>query len=232
MPTVIDVKARPQRDIAPEARKCLRNTYLLLGLTLLPTVVGAAVGVAFPITLALGFFGHLILFLGVLFGMQYLIIRNRDNIMGVNMLLLFTFFMGYFLGPILSIALAFSNGVDMIATAFVGTAATFFVLAGYATVTSRNFATPGIFKTLFIGMMMAFVLSIAGAFIQVPALSLAISAVFIPIASAFIVYTINNVVRGGETNYILATLSVYIMLLNIFQSLLHILMAFAGGGRD
>ena len=229
MATVIDVRARPVRDISPEARKCLRNTYLLLGLTLVPTVIGAAVGVAYPITLLFGFWGHLIAFLAVLFGLQYLIVKNRENVMGVNLLLLFTFFMGFFMGPILHFALRLSNGVELIGVAFLGTAATFFVLAGYATMTTRNFATPGMIKTLTIGIFMAFILSIIGAVGEIPVLGLAISAVFIPIASMFIVYTINNIVRGGENNYIMATMTVYIMLLNIFQSLLHLLMFFTGG---
>ena len=228
MPTSIEVRAPATRAISPDAQKCLRNTYLLLGLTLLPTVVGSLVGVMFPITLMLGIMGHFIAFMVALFGMNYLIVRHRHSVTGVYLLLLFTFLMGYFMGPLLAVALTFSNGVDLIAIAFVGTAATFFILAGYATVTSRNFATPGIFKTLSIGIMMAFILSIVGFFVNIPWLSLAISAVFIPIASMFIVYTINGIVRGGETNYILATLTIYIMLLNIFQSLLHLLLAFAG----
>ena len=229
MPTTIDVRARETLQITPEARKCLRNTYLLLGLTLLPTVLGAAVGVAYPIFQYLGAIGSLVAFMVVLFGLQSVIVKNRDSVAGINYLLLFTAFMGYFMGPLLGAALSFSNGVDMIAVAFVGTAATFFLLAGYATVTTRNFASPGVFKTLFIGMWMAFGLGIVNyLFLGIPMLGLAISAVFIPIASAFIVFTINNIVRGGETNYIMATMTVYIMLLNIFQSLLHILMAFTG----
>lgn len=232
MPTVIDIQAREERSVSTAARKCLRNTYLLLGISMLPTVLGAAVGVTFPITLALGVIGHLLLFLAILIGMNVLIMRHKDSILGVNLLLLFTFFMGYFLGPILAVALTFSNGVDMIAIAFLGTAATFFVLAGYATATTRNFATPGLWKTMGIGILMAFVLGIVAVAFQMHVLSLAISAVFIPISSMLIVMTLNNIVRGGETNYVMATLTVYIMVYNIFSSLLHLLMAFAGGGRE
>ena len=231
MPAVIDLRAREARHISPEARKVLRNTYALLGLTMLPTVVGALIGIMFPITFYLGIWGHLGLFIATIFGMQFLIVKNRNNSMGVNLLLLFTAMMGYFMGPLLHYALQLSNGVELIGVAFIGTAATFFVLAGYATFTTRNFATPGIFKTLFIGMVMAFVMGLFGAFLNMPVISLAVSAIFIPIASAFIVFTINNIIRGGETNYIMATMTVYIMLLNIFQALLHLLMAFAGG-RD
>ena len=231
MTAITGLRSQTGQYIAPEARKTLRNTYTLLALTLLPTIVGSFVGVTYPITLVGGIVMHLLLFVVVIFGMQALIIKNRHSITGVYLLLLFTALMGYFLGPILSIALSFSNGVELIGMAMGGTAATFLVLAGYATMTTRNFATPGIYKTLFIGMMMAFIMSLVGVFLQIPALSLAISAIWIPVCSAFIVFTINRIVRGGESNYILATLTIYIMLLNLFQSMLHLLMIF-GGQRD
>ena len=217
--------------ISDEARKVLRNTYFLLALTMLPSIVGAVAGVIAPIVLYVGTWGFLGIFLVGMIGFQMAVVKNRDNVAGIYFLLGFSAFMGYMLGPLLSIALTFSNGVDLIAMAFGGTAATFFVLAGYASVTTRNFATPGIAKTLGIGILMAFVLSLVAFAFQIPALSMAISAVIIPIASCYIVMVINNIVRGGERNYIIATMQVYIMLFNIFQSLLHLLMAFAGN-RD
>ena len=208
--------------------RVLRNAYMLLGITLLPTIAGAFVGALFPLMAALGWMS-LIVFLGAMFGLQALIIRNRDNVRGIGWLLLFTFVMGYFVGPMLGYAVgSFSNGIEMIALAVGGTAAIFFILAGYATVTKRNLASPSLFKMLFVGMWMFFIAGAVNFFFQVPALSLAISSVFMLIACGFILYTVNNVVRGGETNYIMVTMTLYIMLLNLFQSLMHLLMAFTG----
>lgn len=218
------------QPLSSSAQKVLRNSFLLLGVTLLPTIVGAVAGVQYPIFAKIGFIGYLLLFLGVIFGLQMLIIRNRHSMMGVNYLLLFTLCMGYFLGPTLSATLRFSNGVELIAMAFGGTAAIFFVLAGYASTTSRNLAQPSFFKVLFIGMWVLFAMAILSYFLQIPALALGISAGIMIVFSGFIVYTINSVVRGGEDNYILVTLTVYISLINIFQSLLFILRFF--GGRN
>lgn len=216
--------------LSDSARKVLRNTYLLLAISMLPTVVGAALGVTFPLIAFVGFWGYFGIFLAGMFGFQFLVMGNRNSFMGVFWMLAFTMFLGYMIGPMLLLALTFSNGVDMIAIAFGGTAAMFFLLAGYATVTSRNFATPGVGKTLFIGMWMAFIMGLIGVAFGLSIISLAISAIFIPIASAYIVFTINSIVRGGETNYIMAAMTIFIMLFNIFQSLLHLLMAF--GGRE
>ena len=213
---------------SPQARRVLRNTYLLLGVTMLPTVAGAFAGAAFPLMAALGWMS-LLVFLGAMFGLQAMVIRNRHSMAGVGWLMVFTFVMGYFVGPLLGTALgSYSNGAELVAMAIGGTAAIFLGLAGYATVTTRDFAGMSLGKTLFIGMWMAFALAIVNYFLQIPALALAISSVFIVIASGFILFTVNRVVRGGEDNYILATMTIYIMLLNLFQSLLHLLMAFAG----
>ena len=210
--------------------RVLRNSYLLLAISLLPTIAGAALGAVYPIYAYMSPWIVLFAFLGVMFGFQAMIIRNRHSVAGIGWLLGFTLAMGYMIGPSIGFAIGnYSNGAELVATAVGGTAAIFFVLAGYATVTRRNFATPSIAKTLFIGMMMAFVLGIFNSmFFQVSAVSLAISAIFMLISSAYIVYTINNVVRGGETNYIMVTMTLFIMVLNLFQSLLHLLMAFAG----
>lgn len=216
--------------LSQDAARVLRNTYAMLAVSLLPAIGGAYVGIQFP--LRLGIWLHLGLFMVSVFGLQYMVISNRNSAAGVAWLLLFTGVLGYFLGPLLSYALTFSNGVDLIGMAFGGTAAIFFCLAGYATVTQRNFATPGIGKMLSIGLLMAFVLSIVNfAFINMPAVSLAISVIFMFISSAFIVFTVNSIVRGGERNYISATLTLFIMLYNLFTSLLHILLIFAGN-RD
>ena len=213
---------------AAQTNRVLRNAYLLLGITLLPTIIGAFLGALFPLMAHLGWLS-LIVFLGAMFGLQTMVIRNRRSTAGIGWLLVFTFVMGYFVGPLVGYALgSLRNGMEIVATAIGGTAAIFFILAGYATTTKRNFASPSLFKMLFIGMVMAFVLGILNVFIGIPALSLAISSVFIVIASGFILFTINNVVRGGEDNYIMVTMTLYIMLLNIFQSLMHLLMAFSG----
>ena len=213
---------------SPQARRVLRNTYLLLGITMLPTVAGAFVGAAFPLMAAMGWMS-LVVFLGAMFGLQAMVIRNRENMSGVGWLLAFTFVMGYFVGPLVGFAVgSYSNGAEIVALAIGGTAAIFLGLAGYATTTSRDFAGMSLGKTLFIGMWMAFALAVLNIFLQVPALALAISSVFIVIASGFILFTVNRIVRGGEDNYILAAMTIYIMLLNLFQSLMHLLMAFAG----
>ena len=213
---------------SPQARRVLRNTYLLLGITMLPTIAGAFVGAMFPLMERLGWMS-LIIFMGAMFGLQAMVVRNRESMAGVGWLLVFTFVMGYFTGPLVGFALgSFSNGAELVALAVGGTAAIFMGLAGYATVTTRDFAGMSLGKTLFIGMWMAFALGVLNFFLKVPALSLAISAAFIVIASGFILFTVNRIVRGGESNYILASMTIYIMLLNLFQSLLHLLMAFAG----
>lgn len=216
---------------AARTNRVLRNAYLLLAITLLPTIAGAFLGAAFPIFAYLGWAGMLV-FLAGLFGFQTMVIRNRHSAAGIGWLLAFTLFMGYMIGPMLGMAVGLRNGVEIIALAGGGTAAIFFVMAGYASTTKRDFSSPSLFKMLFIGMLMAFGLGIINSvFFGVSAIGLAVSSIFIPIAAMFILYTVNRVVRGGETNYILVTMTLYIMLLNIFQSLLHLLMAF-GGNRD
>ena len=217
----------PATAVVTPTNRVLRNAYLLLGITLLPTIAGAFVGALFPLMAALGWMSFVV-FLATMFGLQAMVIRNRNNTAGIGWLLVFTFVMGYFIGPLLGYVVGLSNGVKIIGMAAGGTAALFFILAGYATATKRNFASPSIFTMLFTGMWMLFIIGMLGSFLAIPGLQLAVSALFMVIASGFIIYTINNVVRGGETNYILVTMTLYIMLLNLFQSLLHIIMAFTG----
>lgn len=214
-------------DVATTNR-VLRNTYTLLAITLLPTIAGAFVGALFPLFAVMGW-ASLIIFLAAMFGLQMVIIKNRNSGAGVAWLLLFTFVMGYFTGPIVGMAVgAYSNGVELVALAIGGTAAIFFGLAGYATVTKRDFSGVSLGKGLFIGLGMLFVISLVNSFLQISAVSLAVSSLVMIVASGYILFTVNRIVRGGEDNYIVATLTLYIMLLNIFQSLLHLLMAFAG----
>ena len=216
---------------AAQTNRVLRNSYLLLAITLLPSIVGAYAGAIFPLMAALGWMS-LIVFLAAMFGLQAMVIKNRHSVAGIWWLLTFTFVMGYFVGPLVGYVLgAYANGAELVATAIGGTAALFFGLAGYASATKRDLSSPSLGKMLFIGMWMVFIVAVVNSFVGIPALSAAVSAVFIVIASGFILFTVNRVVRGGEDNYIMVTMTLYIMLLNLFQSLLHLLMIF-GGNRE
>ncbi|MCY4325419.1 MAG: Bax inhibitor-1 family protein, partial [Betaproteobacteria bacterium] len=180
MSAVINVRAgMSSTRVSPEAARVLRNTYLLLAVSLLPTIGGAAIGIANPPTAVLGFWGTLIAFMVALVGLQAMIIRNRNSAAGIGWLFVFTGALGYFLGDILAVALSLKNGVELIGLAIGGTAALFLALAGYATVTTRNFATPGISKVLFIGMIMAFGMGILNvAFLNMPVIALSLSSLF------------------------------------------------------
>lgn len=207
--------------------KVLRNTYLLLALSMIPTVIGAMVGVQ----MGFSFFAgspmiSFLLFLGIAFGFMWGIERTKNSGMGVVLLLGFTFFMGLMLSRILQVALGFSNGGSLIAMAAGGTGAIFVTLATVATVTKKDFSFMG--KFLFIGMVVILLAAVANIFFQIPALALTISAAAVMLFSAYILYDISRIVTGGETNYIVATLSVYLDIYNVFVSLLNLLMAFTG----
>jgi modulator of FtsH protease len=212
---------------ALQQNRVLRNTYLLLALSMVPTVLGAIAGIQFHFSLMAGSpVMSFVLFLGIAFGFMYGIERTKDSGWGVALLLGFTFFMGLMLSRILAVALGFANGGNIIAMAAGGTGAIFFSLASVASVSKRDFS--GLGKFLFAGAILVLVAALANAFFQIPALMLAISAVAVVIFSAYILYDINNIVRGGETNYISATLAVYLDIYNVFVSLLNLLMAFTG----
>jgi modulator of FtsH protease len=221
------VTGQATQSVLQQQNKVLRNTYMLLALSMVPTVIGALVGVR----LGFSFFAgspivSLLVFLGIAFAFMWGIERTKDSGMGVVLLLGFTFFMGLMLSRILQVALGFSNGGSLIATAAGGTGAIFFTLAGVATVTKKDFGFLG--KFLFIGVVLLLLASLANAFLMIPALSLTVSVVAILIFSAYILYDIGRIVNGGETNYISATLAVYLDVYNVFVSLLHLLMAFSG----
>jgi modulator of FtsH protease len=172
---------------------------------------------------------HFILFLGAVLGLQAIIIKNRARPAGIGWLFVLTFVMGFFIGPMVGFALnSYSNGAQLVGVALGGTAAIFFAIAGYASVTKRDFSNASIGKMLGVGMIMLIVVMFVNLFLQLSALGLALSSMVIIIMSVYILYTVNRVVRGGETNYILVAMALYIALFNIFQSLLHLLMAFAG----
>ena len=224
----LDIAAQSQSALA--SNKVLRNTYALLGVSLIPTVVGALIGM----TMNFGFAAQspmlfFILTLGALFGMFYLIRANRNNSLGVVFLLGLTFLMGLMLGPILQAAFSLSNGGQIVGLAAGGTASIFLVLSGIATTSKRDFSFMG--KFLMIGLMLLILAMVVNIFFQIPAMSLAISGIAVLIFSGFILYDVNRIVRGGETNYIMATLALYLNIYNLFVHLLHILMAVMGN-RD
>ncbi len=219
--------AAASQDIALQQNRVLRNTYLLLGLSMVPTVIGALIGVQTGFGLLPGRpFLSFLVFLGIAFAFFWGIERTKNSGWGVALLLGFTFFMGLMLSGILRAALGFSNGGTLIAMAAGGTGAIFLVLSSVAATTKRDFS--GIGKFLLVGLILALVAMVANIFFQIPALSLAISGICILIFSGYILYDINRIVHGGETNYITATLAVYLDIYNIFVHLLNILMAFSG----
>lgn len=216
--------------VSAEARnKVLRNTYWLLALSLLPSVLGAWVGVATGVGLALKGVVGLLVFLGGAFGFMYAIEKTKNSAAGVPVLLGFTFFMGLMISGLISHTLGFKNGPSLIMTAFGGTAGVFFVMASLATVIKRDLSGMG--KWLMVGMIVVVVGSIVNVFVQSSAAMLAMSVLVIGICSALMLYDLKRIVDGGETNYISATLALYLSAFNVFQALLSLLGIF-GGERD
>ena len=213
--------------IAPDSQKVLRNTYMLLALTMVPTVVGAWIGMQTAWIIQSSPIISFFVMLGTIVGLQFGIARFRNSVIGIGLLLLMTGLLGWFIGPLLNHALSLQNGAQLVGYAAAGTGAVFFGMATIATVTKRDFSFMG--KFLFAGMIALLVAMVANMFLQIPALSLAISSLVIVVFSLFLLHDISRIVTGGETNYVMATTSVYISLLNIFTSLLQIL---TGGGRD
>jgi modulator of FtsH protease len=219
--------SRRTGELALGQNRVLRNTYLLLALTMIPTVIGAMVGVntdfaflrAYPIAGPIGMF---LVMIGLLFGVTKL----RNSVWGIALLFGFTFVAGWFLGPILQVALGLSNGAQLIGLAAGGTGVIFATMAGIATVTKRDFSFMG--KFLLIGLVLLIVASLANLFFQIPALALTLSAVAVLLFSMFILYDVSRIVNGGETNYVMATMAIYLNIYNLFVNLLNLLMAFAG----
>ena len=216
--------------ISQEQRhKVMRNTYWLLALSLLPTVLGAWLGVATGITQSLRGGVGVIVFLGGAFGFMYAIEKTKNSAAGVPVLLGFTFFMGLMLSRMIGMILGFSNGAELIMTAFAGTAGVFFVMASLASVIKRDLSGMG--KWLFVGALVLIVGSVINIFVGSTAGMMAISLAAIGIFSAFMLYDLKRILDGGETNYISATLALYLDLFNVFQSLLALL-GIMGGQRD
>lgn len=212
-----------------QRHKVLRNTYWLLALSMLPTVLGAWIGVATGITMALGGGLGLMVFLGGAFAFMYAIEKTKHSAAGVPVLLGFTFFMGLMLSRLIGMVLGFSNGSELIMTAFAGTAGVFFVMASLSTVIKRDLSGMG--KWLFVGAMAIVIGAVINVFVGSTAAMMAISVAAIGVFSAYMLYDLKRILDGGETNYISATLALYLDVFNVFQSLL-MLLGIMGGERE
>jgi FtsH-binding integral membrane protein len=198
----------------------------MLALTMVPTVIGAFVGMATSGIVYQHPILSSIIMLGAVIGLQFAIAKNRDSGLGVALLLGMTFILGWWLGPILNIALTLRNGPELIGIAAAGTGGILLVMSTIATTTKRDFSFMG--KFLFVGMIVLLLAMFANMFLQIPALALTISSLVVVVFSMFLLHDVSRIVNGGETNYIMAATGVYISLFNIFVSLLHLLMALAG----
>ena len=208
--------------------RVLRNTYWLLALSMIPTVFGAYVGLTTHMPIMGGGLGAL-LFLAVAFGFIFAIEKTKNSAAGVPVLLGFTFFMGLMLTPLLRYTLGFANGGALIMGAVGGTAVIFAAMATIATVSKRDFSGMG--SWLFAGTIVLILASIANIFLQLSALQLVTLVMAMGIFSAWMIYDVQRVVNGGETNYISATLSIYLDLYNVFTALLRLL-GIGFGSRD
>lgn len=212
-------------SIATQQNRVLRNTYMLLAISLVPTVAGAALGMALKLPFLTGWMG-LIVFLVGAFGFMFAIEKNKNSGLGVALLLAFTFFMGLMLSNLLNRITMFSNGGQLIALAFGGTSIIFFGMATLASTIKKDLSGMG--KFLFVGTLIIFVAAIANMFLQIPALMLTISVLAIGIFSAYMLYDVNRIITGGETNYVSATLALYLDIYMVFQNLLALLGIFGG----
>jgi modulator of FtsH protease len=215
--------------VSADGQKVLRNTYLLLALTMVPTVAGAWIGMQFAGVMMASPIITFVVMLGAIIGLQFGIAAYRNSGVGIALLLLMTGLFGVFLGPLLNVALSMKNGVQLVGYAAVGTGLIFFAMGAVAQSIKRDLSFMG--KFLFVGMIALLVAIVANIFLQIPALALTISTLVIVVFSLYLVYDLQRIIRGGETNYVMATTGVYISLLNIFSSLLHLLLAL-GGERD
>ncbi|QDC45853.1 BAX inhibitor (BI)-1/YccA family protein [Candidatus Methylopumilus universalis] len=225
-----NIRIESQSQSVLATNKVLRNTYALLGLSLIPTAVGAYIGMSMNFIFAQQ---HPIMFaimlLAGMFGLFFAIQANRNNSFGVVLLLALTLFLGVMLGPILQVAFSLSNGAQIVGLAAGGTAAIFLTLATIATTTKKDFSFMG--KFLMIGIILLILASLANLFFQISAMALALSGVAVLLFSGFILYDVSRIVNGGETNYIMATLALYMNIYNLFVNLLQLLMALLGN-RD
>jgi modulator of FtsH protease len=209
-----------------QGQKVLRNTYLLLAVTMIPTVIGAFIGMqTASIIMGSPIIASLVMLAAVI-GLQFGIAANRNSGVGIALLLLMTGILGWWLGPILNYALEMRNGMQLVGYAAVGTGVIFFAMGAIATTTKRDFSFLG--KFLFVGMIALLIAMFANMFLQIPALALTISTLVIVVFSLFLLYDLQRIIRGGETNYVMATTGVYMSLFNIFANLLSVLLALTG----
>lgn len=209
----IEQTARP---VGVEINKVLRNTYLLLAMTLVNSAAFAGIAMAMNI----GRGAALLMMLGA-FVMLFVVNRTADSAKGLGMIFVFTGLMGASLGPMLQFYLALQNGPELVMQALGGTALIFFGLSGYALTTRKDFSFMGGF--LFVGLLVAVVASLANLFLQIPAVSLAVSSAIILIMSGLILFDTSRIIHGGETNYIRATVGLYLSIYNLFTHLLMML---------
>ncbi len=214
--------------VAEQRNRVLRNTYWLLALSMVPTVLGAWIGVQTGIFKTMSPGISMIVFLGGAFGLMFLVQKTKNSAAGVPALLGFTFFMGLMLSRLVGMVLGMNNGASLIMVAFGGTGAIFLGMATLSSVIKRDLSSVG--KFLFIGMIMLLVAMVANFFIQSSAFMITLSVLAIGIFSVFILYDLKRVQSGEETNYISATLGVYLSLYNVFSNLLMLLGVFGGNG--
>ena len=211
--------------------RVLRNTYFLLAATMLPTVLGAWVGMSVGFSLfADSPLISMLLFLGIAFAFFWGIERTKHSVTGVYLLLGFTFFMGLMLSRLVGFALGMGNGAQLIGVAAGGTGIIFFGMASLSSVVKKDLSNMS--KFLFIGVLLLIAASVANIWLQMPALMLTISLLAVVIFSVFLLVDLQRIVNGGETNYISATLSVYLSIYNIFSNLLVILMSLFGSSKE
>jgi len=227
--SVQNIHALPAIGAAAERNRVLRNTYWLLALSMLPTVLGAWVGIQTGITRGMGPGIGALVFLGGAFGFMFAIEKFKNSAAGVPILLAFTFFMGLMLARLLGVVMELKNGGSLVMMAFGGTGAIFFGMATLSSVIKRDLSNMG--KFLFIGVILLMVAGIANLFIQSSALMITLSVLAIGIFSAFILHDLKRVQDGEETNYISATLGVYLSLYNVFSNLL-MMLGVLGGDRE
>lgn len=204
--------------LSAERNKVLRNTYWLLALCLLPTVLGAWIGVSTGITRNLGGIVGMVLFIGGMMAFQFAIYRFRNSGMGVAILMAFTFFMGMMLSRLLGAVLGMGNGTTLVMAAFASTAGVFFTMATLATVIKRDLSGMG--RWLFAGMIAILIAAVINIFIGSSAMMLALTALSTLVFSLYMLYDVKNIVDGGETNYIVAATQLFIDIFAVFQNLL------------
>ena len=210
-----------QNESTLAVNKVLRNTYTLLAMTLAFSAIVATISTMMNLPYP-GFIITLVAYFGLLFGVH----KTKDSSMGIVLTFALTGFLGYTLGPIINMALSMPGGGEMVATALGGTALTFFATSAYVLTTKKDMSKLGGLVTA--GIIMVIVAMVANLFFQMPALQLAISAIMIPLMAMLIMWQTSDIIKGGERNYIMATVTLYVSIYNLFVNILMLLMAFGG----